>query len=83
MVTDEQETDSESSRELAHRASSWIEVTLLWRPSDNGLMLRVVDVATGVEVAFGVPPEHALDAFNHPFAYMRVPPLDSPKLLPA
>ena len=83
MVTDEQALDPAPSQELAHRSSSWIEVTLFWRPVDNVLTLRLVEVATGVEVEFGVRPEDALDAFNHPYAYLQIPPADSPKLLTA
>lgn len=83
MVTDVQALDPAPSEELAHRSSSWIEVTLLWRPADNALTVRLVELSSGVEVEFGVRPEQALDAFHHPYAYLRVPPPDSPKLLPA
>jgi hypothetical protein len=47
------------------------------------LTLRLVEIATGVEVEFGVRPEDALDAFHHPYAYLQIPPAGSPRLLPA
>jgi hypothetical protein len=71
------------SRELAHRATSCVEVTLLWRKLDNVLTLRLVEVATGTEFEFGVRPEDALEAFNHPYAYMPVPRPDPSTLLAA
>lgn len=58
------------SRELAHRVTSDVEVTLLWRKRDNFLTLRLVEVATGVEFEVGIRPEDAMDAFNHPYAYL-------------
>ena len=58
-------------REIAHRANTFIEVTLLWRQADNSVLLRLVDVANGVEFELQIRPEHALDAFNHPYAYLQ------------
>ena len=57
-------------REIAHRANTFIEVTLLWRQADNSVLLRLVDVANGVEFELQIRAEHALDAFNHPYAYL-------------
>jgi hypothetical protein len=37
----------------------------------------------GIEFEFGVRPEDALDAFNHPYAYLRIPKPDSLNLLAA
>ena len=83
MVTKVQTIDRAKSRELAHRVTSCVEVTLLWRKLDNALTLRLVEVATGIEFEIGVRPEDALDAFNHPYAYLRVPKPDSLNLLAA
>jgi hypothetical protein len=81
VVTNVQAIAPAKSRELAHRVTSCVEVTLLWRKLDNALTLRLVEVATSIE--FGVRPEDALDAFNHPYAYLPVPKPDSLNLLAA
>ena len=55
-----------------HPASSpWarIHVLLLWDPSDNGLTVSLEDSRVGDRVQLAVPPDRALDAFYHPFAY--------------
>jgi hypothetical protein len=83
VVTNVQAIDRSKSRELAHRATSTVEVTLLWRQTDNMVTLRLVEVATGIEFEFGVRPEDALDAFNHPYAYMPSPTVESLDLLAA
>jgi hypothetical protein len=83
VVTNVQAIDQAKSRELAHRVTSCVEVTLLWRKLDNAITLRLVDLATGTEFEFGVRPEDALDAFNHPYVYLRVPKPDSLNLLAA
>ena len=83
MVTNVQAISRAKSRELAHRVTSYIEVTLLWRKLDNALTLRLVEVATGIEYEIGVRPEDALDAFNHPYAYLRPPRVDAVGLLAA
>jgi hypothetical protein len=71
------------ARELAHRRTGDVEVTLLWRQLDNMLSLRLVEVGSGVEFEFGVKPEQALDAFNHPYAYLPTATVDSLELLAA
>ena len=65
-------TNSGSQRELAHRFSGGIEVTLYWNADDNTTSVEVFHPATGVTFALGVPGEHALDAFYHPFAHANV-----------
>ena len=57
-------------RELAHRVGQDIEVSLFWRPADNSLLLLLVEVPTSVVFEIPVPRENALDAFNHPYAYL-------------
>ena len=83
MVTNVQAIDRAKSRELAHRVTSYVEVTLLWRQADNVLTLRLAEVGTGIEFEFGVRPEDALDAFNHPYAYLPSPKAESLDLLAA
>ena len=56
-------------RELDHRTGSDIDVTLFWH-ADNSLTLLLVEVPTGVVFEFGIEPGDALDAFNHPYAYL-------------
>ena len=57
-------------REIAHRANTFIEVDLLWRQADGSVLLRLIEVANRVEFELHVRPEDALDAFNHPYAYL-------------
>jgi len=83
VVTNVQAISRARSRELAHRVTTYVEVTLLWRKLDNALTLRLVEVGTGIEFEFGVRPEDALDAFNHPYAYLPVPKLGALDLLAA
>ena len=56
-------------RELAARESDGIHVLLLWHPADNALTVSVEDDRVGARFQLAVAPEHALDAFHHPFAY--------------
>jgi hypothetical protein len=83
VVTNVQAIDRAKTRELAHRVTSSVEVTLLWRQVDNMVTLRLVEADTGIEFEFGVRPEDALDAFNHPYAYMPGPTVEPRELLAA
>ena len=58
-----------SVRELDHRRSDGIDVTLLWRPSDGQVLVAVCDTKTGRAFELQVDPAHSLNAFHHPFAY--------------
>jgi hypothetical protein len=62
--------DNETLRELDHRKSDRIDVWLLWRETDNQVIVSVADEKTGdqftIEVRNG---ERPLDVFNHPYAY--------------
>jgi hypothetical protein len=60
---------SDEPRELAQRVNGDGEVSLLWRKSDNALIVRVVDTCTSVAFRIRVRPEEALDAYNHPYIY--------------
>jgi hypothetical protein len=57
------------TRELAARESDGIHVFLLWHPADNALTVSVEDARVGDRFQLAVAPDHALDAFYHPFAY--------------
>ena len=58
------------TRELAQRRSGEVDVLLLWHPDLDRVELCVLDLATGVSVHVDIAPDKALDAFNHPYAYM-------------
>ena len=57
-------------RELDRRRNDGIDVTLLWRQSDNRVIVAVSDAKTGCAFQILVREgEHALDVFHHPYAY--------------
>jgi hypothetical protein len=73
-------------RELAHRSTNGIEVTLLWTGSTNTVAIAVADTHSGEELEFEVHGSRALDAFNHPYAYAataRVRSAQATRLAPA
>ena len=55
--------------ELAHRASDGIDVYLFWNQSTSRVTVSVIDARTEDSFELQVAGHHALDAFNHPFAY--------------
>jgi hypothetical protein len=59
-------------RELDHRVNDGIDVWLLWRTTDDQLVVAVSDgkqdEAFTIELA---PGESPLDVFHHPYAYRR------------
>jgi hypothetical protein len=55
-------------RELDHRHSNGIDVTLWWCPARNALFVTVVDDA-GDSFELAVDAHEALDVFHHPYAY--------------
>jgi hypothetical protein len=55
------------SRELAERMSSGTRVRLLWRQGTKRLWIEVEEPDRVLAIL--VPPERALDAFHHPYAY--------------
>jgi hypothetical protein len=64
-------------RELAHRVSGGIEVTLYWSALDNSTSIEVRQPAFDETLAYPVAGERALDAFYHPFAHLPITPHDS------
>ena len=73
-------------RELAHRTTNGIDVTLLWTKSSNVVTIAVLDTHSGEELGFEVDASRALDAFNHPYAYaasVRVRSAQATLLVPA
>ena len=66
-------------RELAHRSTNGIEVTLLWTKSTNTVAIAVLDTHSREELEFEVHGSRALDAFNHPYAYAATTRVRSPQ----
>ena len=57
-------------RELAHRTSGGLEITLYWDTDQGCITVEVHQPATKETIAFAVVREQALDAFHHPFAHL-------------
>jgi hypothetical protein len=57
------------TRELAERASNGTQVRLLWRQGTRRVWVEVLEPETDRALRIHVRPEHALDAFQHPYAY--------------
>jgi hypothetical protein len=57
-------------RELDHRESDGVSVTLLWHEDSNRVTIHVADSGTGEEFDLEVAGRDALDAFRHPYAYI-------------
>lgn len=57
-------------RELDHRESDGVSVTLLWYEDSNRVTIHVVDSDSGEELDLEVAGRDALDAFRHPYAYI-------------
>jgi len=57
-------------RELAHRVSSGLDVTLYWNTGDNSTSIEVRHIASETTVRAAVPADQALDAFYHPLAHV-------------
>jgi hypothetical protein len=55
--------------ELAHRASGGIDVYLFWNEPTSRVTVGVLDARGDDSFEFEVDGRHALDAFNHPYAY--------------
>jgi hypothetical protein len=59
-------------RELDHRVNDGIDVWLLWRTTDDQLLVAVADSKADEAFTIEVEPgESPLDVFHHPYAYRR------------
>jgi hypothetical protein len=56
-------------RELAHRTSDGIDVTLFWNQASDRVTIAVIDTRSDEALEFDVDGSAALDAFKHPYAY--------------
>src|SRR5213594_4270637 len=63
-------------RELAHRSTDGIEVSLFWSKPSNRVTIELVDGRIDERLEFEVARERALDAFRHPYAYAPTQALD-------
>lgn len=63
------ETAFTERRELAHRTTDGIEVTLFWTKPSDRITVAVLDTRFDEALEFEVDGSAALDAFNHPYAY--------------
>jgi hypothetical protein len=57
-------------RELDHRSAHGIDVSLLWDPDSNRVLLAVEDHRLQESIRLEVPAADALHAFHHPFLYI-------------
>jgi hypothetical protein len=58
-------------RELGHRHNDGIDVTLFWNSRTNDVFVVVEDQRDGKAFKLDVDGAQALDAFHHPYAYVR------------
>jgi hypothetical protein len=58
-----------TTRELAYRANDGVEVSLLWSPTDDRLVVVVEDTKADERFELQARPDNALQVFYHPFAY--------------
>ena len=56
-------------RELAHRTSDGVDVTLFWSKASGRVTISVFHARSATALEFEVDGADALDAFNHPYAY--------------
>jgi hypothetical protein len=59
----------DTRRELMHRTSNGIDVSLYWSEVGDLLELEVHDAKHDESFVLSVPKDRALDAFHHPYAY--------------
>jgi hypothetical protein len=58
-------------RELGHRSGDGLDITLFWNSDTNDVFVVVEDQRDGRAFKLDVDAADALDAFRHPFAYVR------------
>ena len=58
-----------TTRELAYRSSAGIDVALRWDAESDELTVTAFDSSTSELLELPAAREHALDVFNHPYAY--------------
>jgi hypothetical protein len=61
--------ETQEDKELAYREGDGIAVSLRWNPETGDLSVSVEDSQLGNSFVLRAQPEHALQAFHHPYAY--------------
>ena len=61
---------TDSRRELAHRVSGGLLITLYWNPHDDSTSITVHQLTSWETISFPVRRDLALHAFHHPFAHL-------------
>ena len=56
--------------ELMRRRNGGLDVRLRWHPETDSVSIEVVDDQTGETQEAQVPRDAALEAFEHPFAFL-------------
>jgi hypothetical protein len=56
--------------ELMRRRNGGLDVRLRWHPESDSVSIEVVDDQTGEKHEAPVPRDAALEAFEHPFAFL-------------
>jgi hypothetical protein len=67
-------------RELDHRRSAGVHVTLLWETPTNQILVAVTDERSGESITFDVNPGEARRAFEHPYVYAAGAPERQPSV---
>lgn len=62
----------EGRRELAHRVTGSVAVTLYWTSDGDTTSIEIRQRSTDEAITFDVSRDRALDAFHHPFAHLPV-----------
>jgi hypothetical protein len=70
MIICEPIENTSPARELARRLSGTEEILLLWYPATGRVAICIRDIATGASFHLEVARGRAIDAFNHPYAYL-------------
>lgn len=65
-------TPQSALRELDHRSSNGIDVTLLWNSRTNHVLVLVEDHREGESFELEVSGADALNAFHHPYLYRHI-----------
>lgn len=58
-------------RELGRRVNGGYEVALYWNADDDSTSIEIWQTTTNETMTFSVARDRALDAFEHPFAYLQ------------
>ena len=69
LATAEAPPTRERIRELAERTTNGTVMRLLWLQGTRELWVEIHEPELDITIVIPAEPEHALEAFNHPYAY--------------